>query len=237
MGGVSQAPFDSLNVGFATSDLADRVLENRKRLALAAGFSLRRAVLPRLIHGTDVRVVGSSHAGDGAMSTAEHLEADGSVTDQPGLPLMVTIADCVPLFLASRDGNAVGMLHAGWRGVLGGIARVGVARMEEQWGHRPADLQAAIGPSIGPCCFEVSAELAAEFGEKLGPCPGNQPAHSKRSATIDLRGQLRRQLQGLGVEVALGEPPCSHCQAEAYFSHRRQGGRPTGRMLAVIWKS
>jgi hypothetical protein len=219
-GGVSEGKRASLDLGPA-GDVAPDVRENRARLARAAGFPSDRLVLAEQVHGTTV-VRGRP---------GEVPEADALWTDADGTWLGIRTADCVPLLLASEDGTRVAAVHSGWRGTAGRIAEEAVLTLARE-GVAPASLRAAIGPSIGVCCYEVSEDLALGFASAFGAevVRGNGPRQH-----LDLRLAVRRSLIRAGLPDAHIEdvPGCNACEPARFFSHRRdQGG--TGRHLAFI---
>lgn len=231
-GGTSAPPYATLNLGFHVLDDPEDVRENRRRFGRDLGVGLARAIQPRLVHGTRVEVVDRTLAGRGGAAPDEPFAADGLVTATPGLPLLVTVADCMPVFLAATEGRAVGLVHAGWRGLVDGVVPAAVTRLREDLGVPPEDLAVAVGPCIGPCCFEVSAELGERFRREFGDHvvhDGKDPEH----AQVDLHGALAGQLKALGVTPPAERPPCTACHTDRFFSHRAEGGR-TGRMLGVL---
>jgi polyphenol oxidase len=218
IGGASRAPFDALNLGVFTDDDAEVVVENRRRLAAALGFAPERVTIARQVHGAEV----IRHAGPQAPSPFAQPgqpipEADGHATDRPGLPLLVFAADCVPVALSGPGG--VAMLHCGWRGLAAGIVQRGVESV------KAAD--AAIGPSIGPCCYEVGADVLGAF-EGLG-----RGITSDRM--LDLPEITGRLLGAAGVGRVESSGLCTSCESELFFSHRRDAGR-TGRQAGLIWR-
>ena len=156
-GGVSRAPFDSLNLGGKWGDRPDDVHENYRRLLAVAG--IRRMYRVSQVHGVRVVRVGRGDALDEMAATP----ADGLCTDEPGLGVAVHVADCTPILLACTRTGAVAALHAGWRGTALGMARAGVEAMVTHFGCHPRELCAALGPCIGACCFEVGPEVVAAF--------------------------------------------------------------------------
>ena len=246
-GGVSSVyGGQALNLGWTKEDAPEAVTENRRRLVeeVAGGHDMR-LVTARQVHSTEIRVI-REH--EGPFETPEGrtlLEADGLMTDVPGWLLGVGTADCVPVLVADPLRRAVAAFHAGWRGTVKGIVEKGVAMMHEVYGSRPESLVAAVGPSIGPCCYAVGEEVQSRFrarypyAEKLfrqGIPTGQQPA----SIFLDLWEANRRQLleSGLAGERITMLRECTGCTREAsgrrrYFSHRVEDG-VTGRMLSVI---
>jgi polyphenol oxidase len=201
-GGVSEGPYASLNLGLLTGDDRARVEENRRRLLAAVDAEPERAAWPRQVHGA--RVVRANGRGE---------EADAIWTDERRRPVVVVTADCLPIALARLAGRpAVALVHAGWRGLAEGVVDAAVSSLGE------GPLAAAIGPGIGPCCYEVGQEVAMLFGEG--------------GRTLDLRAVAERALRGAGVERVDHFDACTACSPERFFSHRRDSGL-TGRQGAV----
>lgn len=210
LGGVSKRPFQSLNLGKFTADDPRNVTENRRRVCRVLGIPDRWAIAKQ-VHGDRVSEAAASHI----------PTADGLWTDRSGLPLAVVAADCLTVALVGR--RRVAAIHAGWRGIIGGVLQAGAATVGE--GGR-----AWIGPSIGPCHYEVGDEVAAEFRRRF------PSAVSSRNGQIfvDLREAARTALSAEGVVIAdTEEPPCTHCDPD-FFSERRD--QRTGRHALVLWK-
>lgn len=224
-GGVSQGPRSSLNLGARWGDDRDHVETNRRLLAEHAGYDPAQLVATRHVHGTGVWRVGEPLADD--------AEFDGLVCDRPGPVLGAFAADCIPLLFADPAARVCGAAHAGWRGTVAGIARNVIRRMEEA-GARPERVRVALGPSIGPCCFEVGPEVVAEFRAALGELPGLVVA-GPRKDHLDLRVATRAVLERAGVarENIDDRPPCTRCEADRFFSYRRDG-RDGGVHMAFI---
>jgi hypothetical protein len=227
-GGVSAPPFDSLNLGLSVKDRAGDVLENRRRLCAAVGLPPGRLVIPGQVHGTDLRWVGEAEAGRGARDAETVIgEHDGLLTQATGLGLVISYADCVPVVIVAEgeEGPAYATVHAGWRGMLAGIVGKAAAELAGS-GRRP--VAAAVGPSIGPCCFTVDEALRRRFEARF---PGSAGA-----ATVDLWRCARLELEEAGVP-ARSVSVAGLCTASdaRFFSHRRDRGA-TGRHLAVAWR-
>jgi len=221
LGGVSAPPFDGLNLGRLTDDVEENVTENRRRLAAAVGFEPAQVVFARQVHGTDLvdhrtAVVSTLSDAGGTKRVETMLEADGHVVSEPGVAALVFVADCLPVALAGPRG--VAMVHAGWRGLAGGIAAKGVEAVEAT--------SAAIGPGIGSCCYEVGEEVLETFAG-LG-------AVVAAGRMLDLPEVARRQLVAAGVERIESAGLCTSCEEELFFSHRRDEGR-TGRQGGLAW--
>lgn len=226
-GGVSAPPFDSLNLGLSVDDDPAAVLENRGRLCAATGVPQDRLVVPGQVHGTTLAWVGELEAGRGAFDSASVIrEHDGLLTAAAGLGLVVSYADCVPVVIVAvgEEGPAFAAAHAGWRGMLAGI--VGKAAAELSVGRRLVG--AAVGPSIGPCCFTVDEELERRFEARF---PGSSGA-----GAVDLWRCARQELESAGVPAGAVSVAglCTSSDAR-FFSHRRDRGA-TGRHLAIAWR-
>jgi len=224
IGGVSEAPFDQLNLGILTDDSREAVSENRRRLAAALGLEPEQVVFARQVHGTRL-IDHSETAGElrgsfvGQDTTKEPRnglpEADGHVVREPGLAPLVFVADCLPVALHGPGGLA--MIHAGWRGLAGGIVGKAAAAV--------GATSAAIGPGIGPCCYEVGEEVLDAFADLDGVAAGRM---------LDLPEVARRRLSEAGVERIESAGLCTSCERELFFSHRRDHGR-TGRQAGIAW--
>jgi polyphenol oxidase len=223
-----------LNLGFTASDSREVVEANRKLFfdAVAPDQTISRIVTLRQIHSPVVHVVGKEPA---APAT---LEGDGLLTREPGVLLAILTADCIPVLIADTKTRAVAALHAGWRGTVAGIAEAGVQRMREEFGTRPEDLLAAIGPGIGPCCYSVGDEVRTQFASAFGYAEElfqERPAESGTALYLDLPEANRRQLlaAGLSSEAIALTGQCTGCATGRFFSHRIEHGH-TGRMMSVI---
>ena len=208
-GGVSERPYDSLNIGILTDDDRDRVRENRVRLAGRVGVEPEAVAMGWQVHGPDLRVWDERPASRFAAPDADLHKVDGHVTELDGVALLVLAADCLPIALAAE--GRVAMVHAGWRGLAAGI-------VEHALAHFPEPPAAAIGPCIGPCCYEVGPEVLKEF-DAPGP-------------TLDLRAIAAEKLTAAGAEVRHVDR-CTSCNPDLFYSHRRDGER-TGRQAGVV---
>ncbi len=214
-GGVSTGLRASLNLGVRWGDDRANVETNRRLLAEHAGYDPAQLVATRHVHGTNVWRVGEPLA-DGA-------EFDGLVSDRVGPVLGAFAADCVPLVFAEPEARVCGAAHAGWRGTVAGIATNVIARMAEL-GARADRIRVALGPSIGPCCFEVGLEVVDEFRVVLGELPG-LIVKGPNKDHIDLRVATRAFVERAGVrpENVDDRPPCTRCEGDRFFSYRRDG--------------
>lgn len=223
-GGVSDGPFASLNLSRSVGDDPSRVEENHRRLACTVGYQPDRLFTVHQVHGATVVTLHGSEQPEEVRSR----HADALVTREPGFALGVRVADCVPVLLADRHTGAVAAIHAGWRGVVAGVVRETVRSLAPQ---DPSHLIAAIGPSIGPCCFEVGEDVAVTLAHAAGD--GIVIRRPYDRPHVDLWRAVEHQLRSAGVPTidTLGE--CTVCNSQRFFSYRRDGVH-SGRMLAVI---
>lgn len=247
-GGVSKVYGGStLNLGWTKEDDATSVAENRRRFLAAVCRRRVGSVLvgAKQIHSNIVRVVKKEDGAlEGRLQTEGGkavLEADGLITDVPQVLLGVGTADCVPVFVVDVAKRVVAAVHAGWRGTLARIVEQGIATMQEAYGSQARDMVAAVGPSIGPCCYTVGESVSSEFGRQFEYARELfiRPTDS-REVRLNLWEANRRQLLDAGVPeasiVMMGEcTACARSQSGAmrYFSHRAEHGI-AGRMLNVI---
>lgn len=219
-GGASRAPFDSLNLGTSVGDDPEHVAENWAILERETGLRFARV---KQVHGA--RAV---HA---HRPTVPVDEADVVLSRASGVAACVSTADCVPVLLADPGTGLVAAVHAGWRGTLARAVEQAVRELVRASGAPAARLLASVGPSIGPCCYEVSADLAERFAAELGP----EVVHRGPPARLDLWRANAALLEAAGVSTRnvelLGR--CTSCERRDWFSHRRDAGR-TGRQVAFI---
>lgn len=232
LGGVSTGCLSSLNLGLHRGDLPENVAENFRILGAGVGFDWKKTVFTRQTHTDIVRQVGAGNAGEGLLRPVEP-ECDALISNTPGLALCAFTADCTPILLWDRKTGAVGAIHAGWRGTVAGIAEKTVKAMEKAFGTRPEELIAAIGPCIGPCCFETGPEVPQALRACLGDRakPFIQPEGEK--FLVDLKGANRAILERAGVRQIAVSSECTRCLPRRYWSHRRTG-QQRGSMAAVI---
>lgn len=218
-GGVSEGAYGSLNLGLSSGDERERVLMNRERFRRAGGFTGPLHVCHQ-IHGA---VVHQAPLEPGT-------QGDALVTDRPGVAIGVFVADCVPLLLEDRGTGAVAAVHSGWRGTAQRVVQATVTAMRER-GTDPADLVAAIGPSIKGCCYRVGPEVVAALGSF--PEPGAFMRSEEDRSFVDLQEANRQLLAEAGVGEVHVSGMCTHCDHEHFFSYRRDGAR-SGRMIGAI---
>ncbi|MDX1613074.1 MAG: peptidoglycan editing factor PgeF [Candidatus Promineifilaceae bacterium] len=228
LGGVSPTPFASLNLSVSVADAEGNVMANRARAYGVHGRGTDELVHAHLIHGAEVATV--TQADNGRYVGP----VDGLVTDAPGCGLTMNYADCAPILLYDPVRTAIGLGHAGWQGVIKDLPGALVGAMVEAFGSHPADLVAAVGPCIGPCCYEVdepvvSAARAAfpTVGGALVPQPDGPRPH------FDLPRAARLRLRAAGVSRIEEAGLCTACRTDLFFSHRAEGGA-TGRFGALL---
>ncbi len=226
IGGVSQSPYATLNLGHTVGDNLAAVKENHRRALDVVGLKPGQVVTPSLVHGAHVEVVGRDHVG------TIQSETDALVTNTPGVPLMMLFGDCMPLMLFDPVQRVVGIAHAGWRGVAAGVAEATLRTMVEQLGCNPANVWAGIGPTIGPCCYEVRADVATEI-EAASPPGARVMRRNNGRIHADLPAAVSAQLRAAGVEQIEDAGLCTACHVDEFFSHRAEHGR-TGRFGTVI---
>ena len=236
LGGVSPAPWDSLNLGAGRGDEPAHVAENFRRFCAAVGADSAALVKNHQVHSDQIRRVDpDDRLPDPAAPGV--LEADGLVTDRPGVCLTIFSGDCIPVLLYDPVRRCVAAAHAGWRGTAAGIAARAVEAMVRDYGCDPEHVLAAIGPGIGPCCFETHADVPEGLCNGLGadaegfirPLPGGE------KFLVDLKGANRRWLlrAGLSPDHIAVCAACTACGLETFWSHRRMGTR-RGSMAALI---
>ncbi len=214
-GGVSKGKRASLTLGPRPGDDPKDIERNRERVAAHAGFAVDELVVTKHVHGTCVWTVEES--------IPDPPEFDGLVSTQPGKVLGAFAADCIPILFADAQAKVCGAAHAGWRGTVGKIA-VNVVEAMVAAGADKERIVVAVGPSIGPCCFEVGAEVVAEFREAF-PGLDQLVVAGPAKDHIDLRVATRAQLQAVGIlpENIEDTPPCTACNEQRFFSYRRDG--------------
>ncbi len=227
-GGVSRAPYDELNLGYATKDDRASVAENEILTAHALGVPTESIRWVYQVHGVDVRQAESLPVN--APLGATTITGDAIVSHRPGLVCGIKIADCMPVLFAARDGTAVAAAHAGWRGLSGGVLENTVSAMRTE----PSGMIAWMGPCIGPNAFEVGEEVRDAFVNHDPRAAAHfAPRETPGKFLCDLYAIARLRLQSLGIDEVSGGDYCTFSQTDKFFSHRRHP--LTGRMAAFVW--
>ena len=235
IGGVSGGMFGCMNLSFTRGDATENVAENYRRFCGAVGVSAERCVMTRQTHSVNVRCVTEADAGCGVARERTYDEVDGLVTDVPGLPLVILTADCVPLFFADPKRRVVAAAHSGWRGTANAIGAEVVRVMKDRYGCDPADILCGVGPSIGPCCFEVDAPVYEAFAKTPFFDPSCAVDDQNGKYHVDLWELNRRILLSAGVpaeNITVGDL-CTRCYPDLFWSHRATGGK-RGSLAGVI---
>ncbi len=236
LGGVGEPPFDTLNLAFHVGDNPGAVITNRKAVCRVLGAEIDNMVTGQQVHGVNIAVVGREHTGRGALSYDTALpDTDGLLTVRPGLILATFYADCVPVFIFDPVKKVVGSVHAGWKGTVARIAAFALQKMANTFGSRPADCIVGVGPSIGPCCYEVDEPVAGLFRQEFGGAPGLLEEPGVAKARLNLWEANRKIVVEAGVNENNVEIAniCTCCNRKLLFSYRGEGGH-TGRMGAFI---
>ena len=235
LGGVSQPPFDGLNLALHVGDNAENVLTNRKKFIQSLGYSVADIVTPNQVHGDKIFCVEEKDRGRGSTNYSDSIsETDALITNTPDLPLMLCFADCVPVIFADVENCAVGIAHAGWKGTMKKIAAKTFLAMNEKFGTLAQNCFVGIAPSIGSCCYEIGEEVRDACRKNF---PNNPELIEEREGKfyLDLWAANKIQLLEVGlpeenIDIA-GE--CTCCKNSWYFSYRASKGE-TGRIAAVI---
>lgn len=235
LGGVSRPPYDTMNLSFTRGDDPAAVRENFRRFCGALGLRAENTVVSAQEHHTVVYAAGASDRGRGVTRERGYADVDGLMTDRPGVTLCTQYADCVPLFFVDPVRRVAASSHSGWKGTSRRMGAETVRRMGEVYGSRPGDILAAVGPSIGPCCFEVDApvyEIFAAMEESGADCftsGGGGKYH------VDLWEINRRILLAAGLapaHISVADL-CTRCRPDVFWSHRAQG-KERGSLAAFL---
>ena len=236
MGGVSEGDCASMNLGFSRGDERERVMENYRRMAAALDMPMERMVLSKQTHTTNVRVGTEADAGNGLVRPLPYTDVDGLVTNVENLPLVTFYADCVPLYFVDPVNRAIGLSHSGWRGTVNRMGLHTLTRMAEEYGTKPDQVLACVGPSICRDCYEVSLDVALEFRQAFGEKAElllDEKTNGKFQ--LDLWEANRQILLEAGVreEHLAVTDLCTCCNPTLLFSHRASGGK-RGNLAAFL---
>lgn len=231
-GGVSRAPYDCLNLAFQTGDKSTNIVENRRRLCQALNLNLISLTTAQQIHSNSVAIVTEDEAGCGAFDYQTALsKTDALITNLPGVPLALFYADCLPIAIVDSKKRAVGIIHAGWKGSLEGIAVEAILSLKRTYESQESDLLVFMGPSIGRCCYEIGNRITQEFQDKF---PSSLSQIDGRWH-LDLKRINYEQLicSGIPAENIYWTIACTSCQDALFFSHRRAKEK-TGRQAGLV---
>lgn len=227
IGGVSQGIYESLNLGFNRGDDNDNVIKNYNIICDAIDIDYRSLVLSNQVHDVNIKVVNKDDRGKGIIRESDIIGIDGLITNESKVPLVTLYADCVPLFFVDPIKKAIGLSHSGWKGTVNRIAEATIRKMNKEYNSRPEDILVGIGPSIGPCCFEVGKEVVDIFEERF---PNNKEEIIRcmdGNYYIDLWKTIIITLLESGINksnIAVTDM-CTKCNKEIFFSHRGHNGK------------
>ncbi len=231
-GGVSQPPYASLNTGLHVNDNPSSIKENRARIRDCFSIKDKNLVIVTQVHGTEVLKIENN-------LPPETTKADAIITAHPAIAIAVQTADCVPILFFDPNKKVIGVAHAGWRGTLNKIAEKTIAAMVKNYETKPTDIRAAIGPAIGPCCYEVSREIIGDFHNKLG-YDLKDITRAGGGRNLDLLNINKLQLEAAGLAPYNIDQAnlCTACRSDLFFSHRLEAEAAakinTGRQLSLI---
>ena len=237
LGGVSEGYYASMNLSFDRGDRKEAVAENFRRIGEALGVRCEDMVLSRQTHTTNVRIVTDADRGKGITRERDYTDVDGLVTNVPGICLVTSYADCVPLFFVDPVKKVIGLSHSGWRGTVGKIGRKTVELMHERFGSDPADILAAVGPSVCMDCYEVSGDVIEKFKEAFPENCWEQLFYEKPDGKYQLdlwkANELIFQESGILPEHIAVTNICTHCNSDILYSHRAEGDK-RGNLCAFL---
>ncbi len=235
-GGVSKAPYDTLNLALHVGDDIHDVIENRRLFSEAIGIDCNNIVTPEQVHSDAIYKVTKKDMGRGSKSYDDAVaETDALMTDERMIPIMLCYADCTPIILLDPIRHAAAIAHGGWKGTLKSIAAKTVAAMRESYGSNPKDILAGIGPAIGPCCYDVNDEVADLFSDSFPEIADKVIKRKNNKIKIDLWELNRWQLEKAGLRKKHIDMAniCTYDNSDVFYSYRKDSGR-TGRIAALI---
>ena len=237
LGGVSEGYFASLNLSFDRGDEKEAVMENFRRIGRALGVRPDDMVLSKQTHTTNVRVVTEEDRGKGIIKERDYTDVDGLVTDIPGICLVTSYADCVPLYFVDPVRKVIGLSHSGWRGTVGKIGKKTVQIMQEQFASDPADILAAVGPSVCMDCYEVSSDVIDRFKESFDEKSWGELFYEKPDGKYQLDLWKANELifleAGIAPEHIAVTNVCTHFNSRILYSHRAMGDK-RGNLCAFL---
>jgi len=230
-GGVSTGIYESLNFAQRADDDFENVKENYNRLCFALCIATEDIVCSTQVHGNFIRVITKDDRG--GLFKPNSNQADGAITDTPGVALLVFTADCVPILLHDPVKNVIGAVHAGWRGTAADAVGTAVRKMESEFGCSPAEIKAAIGPCISKCCYETDADVADALRITLSAEAESCLTRQGEKYYTDLKEANRLLLSNSGVNDIVISNECTSCRCDKYWSHRKTNGQ-RGSQVSVI---
>ena len=237
LGGVSEGCFSSLNLSFDRGDDRAAVAENFRRMGEALGVRCEDMVLSQQTHTTNIRIVTDEDRGKGITRERDYTDIDGLITNVPGICLVTTYADCVPLYFLDPVKKVIALSHSGWRGTVGKIGKKTVELMHDNFGSDPADILAAVGPSVCQDCYEVSADVIDRFKEVFDRSVWDELFYGKPDGKYQL--DLWKANEKIFLEAGIRKDHiavtnvCTHCNSEILYSHRAMGDK-RGNLCAFL---
>ena len=236
-GGVSEGIYRSMNLSFSRGDRQENVMENYRRIAKTIGVSVENMVCSAQTHTTNVKIVTKEDAGKGVIKEKDYTDVDGLITNVPGLCLVTFYADCVPLLFADPVKRVVAASHSGWRGTVGKIGKITVEKMQSEFGCRPENIYAAIGPSICQTCYEVSEDVINQFKDNFAKVYWDRLFYKKENGKYQLNLWAANEIilseAGITSDHMAVTNLCTCCNPEDLFSHRASQGK-RGSLAAFI---
>lgn len=237
LGGVSEGYYASLNLSFDRGDRQEAVAENFRRIGKAMGVRCEDMVLSKQTHTTNVRIVTEEDRGKGIIRERDYTDVDGLVTNVPGLCLVTSYADCVPLYFVDPVRKVIGLSHSGWRGTVGKIGKKTVELMHSRFGSEPGDILAAVGPSVCRDCYEVSSDVIDRFKESFDEKYWEELFYEKPDGKYQLDLWKANELiflnAGIVSEHIAVTNVCTHCNSKILYSHRSAGDK-RGNLCAFL---
>ena len=237
LGGVSKEHLYSMNLSFARGDKEENVRENFQRIAHAVGFSEEKMVFTHQTHTTNVRKVTEEDWGKGFSKERDYRDVDGLITNVPQTVLTTFYADCVPIYLVDPVKKAIGLCHSGWRGTVGKISQMTIARMQEEYGSDPKDILAAVGPSICQNCYEVSCDVTEQFQDSFHEKYWKELFYQKENGKYQLNlwkaNEIILEEAGITKEHISVTDICTCCNPQLLYSHRASKGQ-RGNLAAFL---
>ena len=237
LGGVSEGCFSSLNLSFDRGDDRAAVAENFRRMGEALGVRCEDMVLSQQTHTTNIRIVTDEDRGKGITRERDYTDIDGLITNVPGICLVTTYADCVPLYFLDPAKKVIALSHSGWRGTVGKIGKKTVELMHDNFGSDPADILAAVGPSVCQDCYEVSADVIDRFKEVFDRSAWDELFYEKPDGKYQL--DLWKANEKIFLEAGIRKDHiavtnvCTHCNSGILYSHRAMGDK-RGNLCAFL---
>ena len=237
LGGVSEGFFSSLNLSFDRGDKEESVRENFRRIGQEINVPIENMVLSQQTHTTNVRIVSREDCGKGIVRKRDYKDVDGLVTNELGICLVTSYADCVPLYFVDPVKKVIGLSHSGWRGTVGKIGKETVRVMKEKFGSDPENILAAIGPSICQDCYEVSEDVIDQFQHNFQEQYWHELFYKKENGKYQLNLWKANEWNfleaGIRPEHIAVTNVCTHCNSEILYSHRTMGDK-RGNLCAFL---